>query len=258
MKNDKILSLNDKLSKLIRPDVPHGIKHMFIVPHKMLQQYPFSMLKINEEYLIKNTTISFCPNLPTLLFSLKKQPSSLQKPLFFFSNSEADPRAEERYTLQKLYPKAKTTDRFSNLNMKKTLEKVDFIHFSGHCVVDSIEPINSHLQISGETLHLDSLNEMTLNMPFINLASCSSGSHILIQGNEPRGFVSTLLAQGATSILSTLWDVDDHATSRWMHEFYNHLNLGLAKAHRKACLKLLQDGLEPYYWAGFHLVGHAS
>ena len=255
MKSRKIDELNRDISRVLCPSIPKGVNHLFIVPHKELQTFPFSMLVRKGYALIKYVTLSFCPNLPTLLFSLKKMPSNLAVPLFFFSNHDEDPVALERSVLMEKFPKAECLERFSTQVFIEKFTRSDFIHFAGHCHVDPVDPDHSYLQMAGQKIFLHELRKMSLNRPFINLASCGSGSHILGQGNEPRGFVTTLLAQGATTILSTLWEVDDETAGEWMRIFYQNISGGLGHAHRIACMQMDQKGFHPYHWAAFHLTG---
>jgi len=255
MKAQQIESHNRELSKLLRPTIPKKIRHLYMVPHKKLQRFPFSSLEYRGKPLVEKVTVSVCPNLPTLLFSLQKEPSLLRKPLFFFSNDSEDPSAPERNSLFVSYPQAKLFDRFSKPETLEIFSQSDFIHFAGHCHVDPKDPEYSYLQLSGEKVFLHEIRHVDLNRPFINLASCGSGFHLTGQGNEPRGFVSTLLAQGATTILSTLWEIDDHTAGQWMNSFYKHLHLGPAMAHRMACCEMKNSGLHAYHWAGFQLTG---
>ena len=68
------------------------------------------------------------------------------------------------------------------------------------------------------------------------------------------------LTAGAQSVVSTLWEVEDHATAQLMANFYEHLGRheGKAEALRQAQLEMLKSGAPPYYWAGFQLDGEPS
>jgi CHAT domain-containing protein len=58
--------------------------------------------------------------------------------------------------------------------------------------------------------------------------------------------------------VSTLWELEDHATAHLMTTFYDHLGHREEKsvALRQAQLEMLNSGEPPYYWAGFVLVGN--
>ena len=69
---------------------------------------------------------------------------------------------------------------------------------------------------------------------------------------------------GAQSVVSSLWSVDDLATSELMTTFYKNLSNGQSKASalRKAKLDYLQNHnfpeASPYYWASFVLLGDTT
>ena len=65
---------------------------------------------------------------------------------------------------------------------------------------------------------------------------------------------------GAQSVVSTLWELEDHATAHLMTVFYAHLGRheDKAEALRRAQLDMLNSGAPPYYWASFELDGEPS
>ncbi len=254
-KEDSITELLEKLSGLILPQKRKGNRHLVFIPHKYLQSFPFPLLSFKGRFLLEKHTLSLCPNLSALYFNLKKERPRLEKPLFFFSNHPDDPKAPERAFLCSQFPQAPVFDELhSDLLPPRTFDS-DFIHFAGHCYFDRKEPNQSHLLLSGKKVYLSQLKNQHLNGPFINLASCQSGSMALMAGNELYGFVASFFAMGATNILAGMWDIDDCATGEWMTLFYRNIEMGLAEAHRMACLSLMEIHPEPYYWAGFCLFG---
>ena len=77
----------------------------------------------------------------------------------------------------------------------------------------------------------------------------------------PRPIPRAFLAKGARSILVSLWNVSDAATSLLMRRFYAHwLNdreaPSKAEALRRAQADVIRAGYrEERYWAAFQLVG---
>jgi CHAT domain-containing protein len=69
--------------------------------------------------------------------------------------------------------------------------------------------------------------------------------------------VNAFIEAGSQSVVSTLWDLEDHATAHLMTVFYDHLGRHEEKAEalRQAQLEMLNSGDPPYYWAGFVLDG---
>jgi len=69
--------------------------------------------------------------------------------------------------------------------------------------------------------------------------------------------VNSFIEAGAKSVVSTLWETEDHATTQLMQIFYKHLARNEEKADslRQAQIEMLNSGSPPYYWASFQLVG---
>jgi CHAT domain-containing protein len=72
--------------------------------------------------------------------------------------------------------------------------------------------------------------------------------------------VNAFIEAGAQSVVSTLWDLEDHATAQLMTAFYANLSHREEKAEalRQAQLEMLNSGAPPYYWAGFVLDGEPN
>jgi CHAT domain-containing protein len=72
--------------------------------------------------------------------------------------------------------------------------------------------------------------------------------------------VNAFIEAGADSVVSTLWELEDHSTEHLMTLFYSKLALHERKvdALRSAQLDLLSEGLPPYFWAGVQIVGDPS
>ena len=78
-------------------------------------------------------------------------------------------------------------------------------------------------------------------------------------GQEARvGFTRGVFYAGARTIISSLWQVDDRATSELMKAFYLGLKTGKKNASlRQAQLNLKRDPrtAHPFYWAAFQMTG---
>ena len=253
--NERVTELITRFEPMLLPKKLRGNHTVIFIPHKNLQAFPFALLTREGRLLLETHEISLCPNLPTLYFCMKRKASPLGRPLFFFSDAAEDPAAPERSFLTELFPEAPVQRDLNHPDLIQQLSESDFIHFAGHCSFNSRKPEESHLQMAGGRLFLSQLKSLRLNRPFINLASCQSGSVVLRAGNEPYGFVAGFFAGGATNILAGLWDLDDEATGAWMTCFYRHLHEGLGSAYRQACLTLREKHPNPYFWGGFCLLG---
>ena len=76
-------------------------------------------------------------------------------------------------------------------------------------------------------------------------------------GDDVVGFTRGFLYAGANSIVSSLWEVNDEATSILMQELYKNLkDKDKRTALRLAQLKVKDTyNSHPYFWAAFQLTG---
>jgi len=139
------------------------------------------------------------------------------------------------------------------------------IHLSTHSLLYKDQPLiifsqqadgadDGYLEV-GEILQLD------LKSDLIVLSSCRSGLGKIDEAEGILGMQKAFFEAGASSIIVSLWDVNDKYTSYFMKEFYEFLSKGLDKpeALRKAKLSFINKySANPYYWAAFVLSGNPS
>ncbi|MGK7873199.1 MAG: CHAT domain-containing protein [Xenococcaceae cyanobacterium] len=105
-------------------------------------------------------------------------------------------------------------------------------------------------------------NKFNFRGSHVTLQACVSGLSEEGAGGDALGLEWSLLIAGASSILSSHWDVSVHASSDFSVRFYeNWLEQGMSRASawRNACLSLMSD--DPFQgenvdkWAAFSLAG---
>jgi CHAT domain-containing protein len=104
---------------------------------------------------------------------------------------------------------------------------------------------------------------LRLSAELVVLSACSTGLGSEIRGEGLLGLSRGFLYAGASQVLASLWDVDDHATVELMERFYMALlrdGLPPAAALRQAqrALRRERPWSAPHYWAGFVLQGDGS
>ncbi len=140
------------------------------------------------------------------------------------------------------------------------------IHLALHGYANSEFPDRSALVFAPENppvddglLQVREIRRLPLNASLVTLSACDTG--IGPVGEEGvANIVNAFIEAGAQSVVSTLWELEDHATALFMIDFYRQLvnGAGKAEALRQAQLDMLRSGAPPYYWAGFDLVGEPS
>ena len=101
-----------------------------------------------------------------------------------------------------------------------------------------------------------------LRADLIALSACQTGLGDIKQAEGTVGLQRALLARGARSVLVSLWNVDDTATSSLMRLFYQHWLSDPDRPTKAEALRRAQETLRtvpryrhPAYWAPFQLVG---
>jgi len=139
-----------------------------------------------------------------------------------------------------------------------------YIHFATHGEFDADRPLNSALLLAGDAesdgrLTVDKLYSMKLHADLVTLSACETGLGKVVNGDDVVGLTRGFLYAGSRSIVTSLWKVDDLATSHLMTGFYSRLkDADKREALRSAMLETRSRYPHPFYWAAFQLTGNAD
>ncbi|HYV10080.1 MAG TPA: CHAT domain-containing tetratricopeptide repeat protein [Pyrinomonadaceae bacterium] len=154
--------------------------------------------------------------------------------------------------------------------LSSDLGQYKVIHFATHGIVDIENPEMSGIMLSlvnreGESrqglVQLHDIYNMNLaNTQLVVLSACQTALGKEVRGEGLVGLSRGFIYAGASSVIASLWKVDDRATTQLMTEFYKGLfeeGLTASAALRKAKVKMWQQSRyrEPFYWAAFVLQG---
>ena len=137
------------------------------------------------------------------------------------------------------------------------------LHFATHGIFDADQPLNSALLLSASAsddgrLTVSEIFDLDLKAAMVTLSACQSGMSKIKAGDEMTGLPRAFIYAGASTVIASLWNVNDESTSILMEKYYNNLkSINKPDALRSAQLELLnnQKYNEPYYWAAFTLTG---
>jgi len=136
------------------------------------------------------------------------------------------------------------------------------IHLATHGQSRLDAPNFSYVRLAdGQLNAIDAFSLDLQTCELVTLSGCETGLSLSGGGDEQLGLGRAFLAAGTSSLVISLWPVEDTATNELMKLFYNHLLKGESKvqALRTAQSQLLQDAASnyahPYFWAAFRLVG---
>lgn len=143
------------------------------------------------------------------------------------------------------------------------------LHFAVHGFVNHEKPQLSGLVLSQSEgqredglLQAYEIMQMRLNAGVVVLSACETGIGKHIRGEGLASLSRSFLYAGASSVIASLWRVDDQSTADLMFRFHRHLFDGKTdrdEALRQAQLDLIRSGkfAHPFYWAAFVLTGSA-
>ncbi|TAL49517.1 MAG: CHAT domain-containing protein, partial [Methylovulum sp.] len=109
---------------------------------------------------------------------------------------------------------------------------------------------------------LTALEVLNLNLEgteLVTLSACETGIGEVKVGEGVYSLNRAFQEAGAKAVLSTLWKVDDAGTGKFMQKFYQRFLDGkpAQQAIQETQSKFIHDKdySDPYYWAGFVMMG---
>lgn len=156
------------------------------------------------------------------------------------------------------------------------LEQYAFVHIATHAMADDKDPSKtflvlreegSEIEICNETyqgltaLYMNELLHHRIGAEMVVLAACQTGIGKYHHGEGLASLARSFALAGASSVVASLWSVDDRSTRKMMPRFYHYLQSGDSKdvALQKAKIDILEGGLgAPVYWASFIVMGDAA
>jgi CHAT domain-containing protein len=147
------------------------------------------------------------------------------------------------------------------------LTQYAILHFATHGFLDPKRPEHSGLVLSTVNregreqngfVSLQDIYQLRTPVSLVVLSACSTALGKEVRGEGLIGLTRGFMYAGASSVLASLWKVDDEATAELMKRFYGNLlqdGMTPAEALRAAQNSFRQEGWPPYYWAAFTLQG---
>ncbi len=257
-------------TRLIKPLEPALTqKKLLIVAHGALHYLPFNVLMCGNEYLLDRYSLRQLPCASVLQF-LQARPASPASGVLALGNPDlGNPKydlkcaQQEAEAIAKDFPRAKVLVRKDATKTAFTTlgPQFSYIHFATHGRFDPDQPLHSGLLLANDAksngfLSLGELYSLRLHADLVTLSACDTGLGKIRNGDDVVGLTRGFLYAGSNTIVASLWEVDDQATSYLMQQFYADLKKGnKGEALRQAQLATRKKFPHPYYWAAFELTG---
>ena len=163
-----------------------------------------------------------------------------------------------------------TGDEATETSLKRAdLADYKIIHFATHALIDNRNPARSSIVLSLRDTSLEDgflqmreVFDFKMDADLIALSACQTGLGQFIKGEGIEGINRAFFFAGASSVLMSLWTVNDQASYQFMQRFYTHLRSSdsIVDALRRSKTEMINSEAlsHPFYWAGFVVSGKAD
>jgi tetratricopeptide (TPR) repeat protein len=235
-------------------------RKLVIVPHGLLHRVPFHALFDGGSYLLERFEVSYAPSAKVYSLCQERIPRGFDMALVL---GVADPSipavAEETQAVVQHLPAAELLrDQQATVEaLRLKAPGCGVLHLACHGMFRVDNPMFSSLKVGDGWLAASDVIRLDLSGALVTLSACESGRNEVYAGDELMGLTRAFLGAGATTLVASLWLVQDETTAELMENWYERLSegVGRATALRNAQLALKDKYPHPYYWAPFVLIG---
>ena len=249
-------------------------KSVYLVSHEFLHFLPFDALFTGQNYLVEKYAFSSLPSASLLQFL--EPVDSVEKSLLVFGNPTL-PQAMNYTDLPGAEKEARSISAFfatkevlvgekaTETNFRSKSSRATITHIAGHGLFDEQDALNSRLFLAEDNQNDGLLTAKELyGIPKVSalvvLSACETARTEIGRGDELLGLMRGFFFSGTSSLVASLWIVEDTGALQLMKRFYNHM----IKENQPpviALQKAKQDMIDikkyqaPFYWSSFNLYG---
>ncbi len=261
-------------ARLIRPIESLAAKpRLVVVAHAALHYLPFAALHDGNAFLIDRASLRFLPSASVVKYLRTGKVAKPAGILALGNPDLGDPKYDLRFAQEEALAITQTVPQSRALVRKEATESAlrefasgfTYLHFATHGEFNAEAPLKSALLLAKDDksdglLTVGKLYSLRLDADLVTLSACETGLGKVASGDDVVGLTRGFLYAGASSIVASLWKVDDQATAALMNRFYQNLKDGKEKreALRQAQLDTRGQFAHPYFWAAFQLTGNAN
>jgi len=258
-------------------------QNIIIIPDQVLGYLPFDALVSSDtsyvsfRYFIQDHNISYAYSAHLLQMSENMDKRSAVSRILAIAPSfaENNPLAslvfnqEEVISIGENFPVVSLVgEEATKSSFRELANDYSVIHISSHAVVnDSISDLSyicfsqhSNQLDEAEILYINELYQYDLNADLVVLSACKTNLGQLEAGEGIMSLSRAFTYAGASSIVSSLWNIDDEFMSVFIKEFYGFIDAGdeIDASLWKSKKLFLDDPVysHPYYWASMIPIGN--
>lgn len=253
------------------------VETLIVLPDDALVYLPFQMLVDNEEFLVEKYAIINYPS--ASIMKLIQDSAATLSVKRILAVGYSDPSApiefaeNEARAIKRLFGDSVTliVNKWATEDtVLKVIENHDLIHLAAHGVSTTRDPLLFAMRFAPTEkndgfLQVHEIFGLRLKKnSLVVLSGCETGAEKgyrfgVSPGAEVIGLLRAFLYAGATSVISTLWSIDDPATAEFMKIFYSELqqtrDIALALKTTQNTIRTNPRLSHPYFWAPFILTG---
>ncbi len=235
-------------------------RNLIVVPVGALHYVPFHALTDGENYLVQTREIVYSPSATVWQFLASKPIRQLKTALLMGFADERIPFVnDEIKILRDIFRQSRsyTDEQATFAAFTKNAPNFDVLHLACHGNFRPENPLFSSLQLADGWITVRDICSQNLKAEIVTLSACETGLNKIFAGDEILGLARGFLSAGASSLVLSLWTVNDEAATVLMEKFYAELKTGktAAEALRIAQINFIERGLHPYFWSPFALIG---
>lgn len=178
---------------------------------------------------------------------------------------------EVKYLEHKVRTKSYTGTNATERKFRQVAGNYGILHLAMHTLINDSVPLFSRLAFFPEQpdsvendgwLTLSDIYNLHLKAGMTVLSACHTGSGELRKGEGIMSLARGFLYAGCTSVIMSLWEVEDKTGKQIMNDFYKNLKFGKRKdsALRNAKIKYLSEAdplhSHPHIWLSFIVIGN--
>ena len=139
----------------------------------------------------------------------------------------------------------------------KQAKEFDILHLACHGEFRPDNPLFSSVHLADGWITVRDICSQKLKADLVTLSACETGLNSIFAGDEILGLARGFLTAGASSLVLSLWTVNDETTSELMKSFYERLRSGksVTESLRLAQIGFIERDARPYFWSPFVVIG---
>ena len=240
---------------------------LVISPSGRLGNVPWAMLKLDEGAVIDRAAVTLVPSL-VLGVTLADRPPQDGAPVMLCCDPGGDLAgvAQQRDSLMARWPGLTVHEGahaglavLVGAGQNRELSAASRLIWAGHGMAHPDEPLASGLLLGdGSILTAGSLAALSLPA-CVELWTCGSAAERRMSFDEQLGLAAACFRAGASSVLASMWSLDDTAVAELSERYHDALVRGEAPAQALRQAQLAsRDELAPSVWGAMALWGVAG